>query len=220
MKVTIEDIGSTPPCKIDGCERKISQKGYCAKCLHAMPLSKRLPLYFDEKESGCWEWNGFKRRGYGGVTINNKFAIAHRISYELYVGEIPEGMLVRHRCDNRACVNPKHLEVGHHADNMQDMVERMRSCSGEKFWSAKIKDEDRIVICELVRRGHHQDDIAKIYDVRQSTVSSIWKKYGKSNLPLELDRQQIMAILTGNIHHAVNAQGERVEIAITDEATS
>jgi hypothetical protein len=77
----------------------------------------------------CWEWQGSKReKGYGLLFLRgNRVDSAHRVSWELHNGrEVPEGMVVRHTCDNPSCVNPAHLQVGTYADNLQDGIERGR----------------------------------------------------------------------------------------------
>src|SRR5689334_22633122 len=79
----------------------------------------------------CWEWNGrTDKNGYGslGVRIDRqrKTLTAHRVSHELNIGPVPIGMFVLHRCDNPACVNPSHLWLGTHTDNMKDMVNKRR----------------------------------------------------------------------------------------------
>lgn len=75
----------------------------------------------------CWPWKDtLNHRGYGVFGRLGKQWRAHRVSYELHVGPIPEGMAICHRCDNRLCVNPKHLFVGSHADNVKDMVAKGR----------------------------------------------------------------------------------------------
>jgi HNH endonuclease len=65
-----------------------------------------------EKADGCWEWTGARSdRGYGCIGAEGKTCYAHRIAYERQFGPIPEGLDIGHRCRNRACVNPHHLEA-------------------------------------------------------------------------------------------------------------
>jgi hypothetical protein len=78
------------------------------------------------KENGCWEWKGAKTHGYGAIMRNRQRLRVHRVSYELWCGSIPEGMVIRHVCDNPCCVNPSHLEYGTQAENIQDIVVRGR----------------------------------------------------------------------------------------------
>ena len=78
-------------------------------------------------ESGCIEWQGATVRGYGCLRIPHKTLYAHRVSWETSIGPIPEGLHVLHRCDNRLCVNPKHLFLGTHQDNMNDMSRKGRT---------------------------------------------------------------------------------------------
>lgn len=80
-----------------------------------------------EKTTSCWLWIGSKTgSGYGKLKRKGKFYTAHRVSWEVYNGPIPKGMLVLHTCDVRNCVNPKHLFLGTHQDNMDDMVRKGR----------------------------------------------------------------------------------------------
>lgn len=80
-----------------------------------------------KKKRGCWEWTaGRHRNGHGHLWSKEGTLLAHRVSYEINVGRIPKGEIVRHKCDNAGCVNPKHLELGTQAENVQDMVDRGR----------------------------------------------------------------------------------------------
>lgn len=78
-------------------------------------------------ESGCWIWVGtITNIGYGKVGVAYKTISAHRYSYTKYIGEIPEGKLVLHKCDIRCCVNPNHLFLGNQSDNIKDMYAKNR----------------------------------------------------------------------------------------------
>ena len=82
-----------------------------------------------EKGDSCWNWTGsLSKKGYGQIskTRNDGPELAHRLSYRLFVGPIPNGIMVLHKCDNPKCVNPSHLFLGTSGDNTQDMVQKER----------------------------------------------------------------------------------------------
>ena len=145
-------------CKIDGCGNKSGPgRGWCnkhykrwqihgdplkvARTTWCMPLAARLAAqYMVNMDSGCWEWNGrLSIAGYGQIKDNYRTRHAHRVSWEIHRGEIPIGLLVCHRCDNRKCVNPDHLFLGTDRDNRQDclMKDRANMPSGDNHWSRR-----------------------------------------------------------------------------------
>lgn len=76
---------------------------------------------FVDKSQDCWEWQGCKGNGYGRFGLNYKVVPAHRYSYELTHGEIPEGLMIDHICHNRACVNPAHLRLADKKQNAENL---------------------------------------------------------------------------------------------------
>lgn len=93
-------------------------------------------VHHGEAEDSCWGWTGRKgSAGYGEFKFWQKKHGTHRLSYELSIGEIPDGLCVLHRCDNRLCVNPSHLFVGSKGDNNRDRSAKGRSAKGDRHWS-------------------------------------------------------------------------------------
>ena len=95
----------------------------------------------------CWIWIGGKKNklGYGTIYVRKgETDEAHRVAYRNMVEPIPDGMCVCHKCDNPSCVNPDHLFLGTHQDNMKDMYRKGRNVPsiGEKNWRAKLTEEN------------------------------------------------------------------------------
>lgn len=91
------------------------------------PIEVRIKLNVVIAENGCWLWQGSKvGNGYGSIYFNGKKELAHRVSWILYRGQIPEGHQVLHECDTPPCVNPWHLFTGTNLDNVQDCIQKGR----------------------------------------------------------------------------------------------
>ena len=85
----------------------------------------------------CWWFLAGPSNRYGQIKFAGKQMLAHRVSFEVYNGDIPAGLVVRHRCDNPRCVNPDHLILGTYAENSQDMIDRGRAYHGGPGTPAK-----------------------------------------------------------------------------------
>src|ERR1035437_9317920 len=112
------------------------------------PKPKRSDSYkFAERyeivtETGCWIWTGHLRiDGYGMFVLDRKPTRAHRASWELHVGPIPDKALVIHRCDVPACVNPAHLRLGTNDENMADMVAKGRQAKGPRIRNSMFTED-------------------------------------------------------------------------------
>lgn len=80
-----------------------------------------------QKTDTCWLWIGaIDTTGYGKLNIDRKAVSVHRLSYTLHIGTIPADLYVLHHCDVRACINPEHLFLGTHLDNIRDMLQKKR----------------------------------------------------------------------------------------------
>lgn len=78
--------------------------------------------------NGCWVWNGSKTlKGYGRTNFQGRKSHAHRVSYKIFHGPIPEGLVIMHSCDNPPCCNPAHLSAGTHRDNVHDAIAKGRA---------------------------------------------------------------------------------------------
>ena len=123
--------------------------------------------------SDCWHWTGYLNKGYGSIRINGKMIKAHRFSYELHKGDIPESMFILHSCDNSMCVNPEHLSVGSHEDNMRDKVNKNRQAKGSNNGNSKLTQEQVREIKNKINLGISQRQIAKEYRVSNPAINKI-----------------------------------------------
>ena len=128
------------------------------------------------KQNECWFFTGTAdASGYGVFTHNKRKHGAHRFSYILFHGNIPKDMLIRHRCDNPACVNPHHLETGTTLDNIMDRVLRNRSAKGTGNGRSKLKESD---IKKILSDPRSSLQVAPDYGVSSSVILNV--RNGKS----------------------------------------
>ncbi len=136
----------------------------------------------------CWPWTGFcEAQGYGIIAIGRATRVkAHRVSWEIHFGEIPEGMCVCHHCDNPPCVNPAHLYVGTRADNNRDRGLRKRGKEHRQYGAsndnAKLTEDDVRAIIACLQTGKSQIAVAEMFGVSQPQISKIARGEAWSHL--------------------------------------
>jgi len=199
-------------CKVNNCGREVYAKSMCAShnsrfnrtgdANEMVPIKNiKMSLIdrFKEKiapknSNGCMEWMAcLSDNRYGAFITGSrtkrtrKRYIAHRLSYELFVGAIPKGKCVLHKCDNPKCVNPEHLFLGTQSDNMKDMIKKGRdfhvALLGSKHGNAKLNEEQVMEIKDKIKNGISLIELSKIYNVSPENISSIkrgktWKHIG------------------------------------------
>lgn len=138
------------------------------------PAEKLVKTGWTVTEAGCWEWRGFCAQpgGYGRVG----YKLAHRVSYELHRGPIPEGHFVCHRCDNPPCINPDHLFLGTPAENTADAVSKKRMAWGERAGAAKLTAGAVREIRALHAEGARPTQLAARYGVTHSAINFIIRR--------------------------------------------
>lgn len=190
-------VGRPKPraCSIEGCEKRARCQELCdmhytrmrrhgepTKLLNAdrnLDVAQRLEhAGWTVTSAGCWEFSGSKRHGYGQIALRGRRSeVASRAAYMAWVGAIGEGLYVCHRCDNPACINPQHLFLGTHDENMEDCKSKERHQHGERQWMAILTEADCQSIRELYHSGAHtQRQLGRQYGVAQSTISAVVRR--------------------------------------------
>lgn len=130
-------------------------------------------------ENGCWLFTGGKNsQGYGAIWDGEKQCRAHIVSYQIHVETVPKGLLVLHECDNPWCVNPEHLFLGTHQDNVDDMRTKGRDSydhtQGEGNGQAKLTEANVWDIRRLLSTGQYtQNQIGDMFGVTRGAIKSI-----------------------------------------------
>lgn len=140
------------------------------------PRNKKIE--WKEDENGCYICisHAGDKDGYPRIRDRYKNVGVHRYIYEECFGEIPKGMVIRHKCDNPKCINPEHLELGTHQDNSNDMVNRNRSCKGEKNGKSKLTKQDYEKILRARELDFTENEIAYIFGVNRAHINRLLKE--------------------------------------------
>ena len=148
-----------------------------------LDVGRKNPIRVVKTEDDCWECTSHKPMSNGRyyqITVGSRKdgtrrpIMLHRFMYEYYVGEIEEGLILRHTCDNDMCINPEHLLKGTNQDNSDDMVRRGRIAKGERVASSKLTDHEVLEIRDLYSKTEYtQSQIGNIYGVSQRQISNI-----------------------------------------------
>jgi hypothetical protein len=143
--------------------------------------SRFLACISPEPNSGCWLWQGaINNDGYGTIKSSGRAMKAHRAAWVLFRGAIPASTCVMHRCDNPTCVNPAHLTVGTHLENMRDMRRKGRGPerpTGVRNPNHRLTLEQVVELRRLYAAGGwRQVDLAARFGIKQPQVSSIVRR--------------------------------------------
>lgn len=138
------------------------------------PLAQRLWSNVDFTTSDCWLWAGhLSEKGYGRLAgRDGRVTYAHRVSWELFNGPLPHGLMVLHKCDVRACVRPDHLVLGTAQDNSDDMIAKGRANGPKGLRNAFAKlDTDKVR--DIRASEESSSALARRYGVNRSTVIAV-----------------------------------------------
>jgi DNA-binding CsgD family transcriptional regulator len=135
--------------------------------------------------SGCWEWKASRNdSNYGQLAVGgDRPMLANRAAFLAWVGDLAQGEVVCHTCDNPPCINPDHLFRGTRADNNVDMARKLRSANGERSGVHKLTDVQIEQILGMYAKGSHtQKAVARAFGISQGMVSMIINRRRRGHL--------------------------------------
>lgn len=183
-------------CSVEGCEKPAEARCLCNTHYMQQRRANLLPIgtrargtteerfwRFVDKSGECWLWLGssMTKKGYGLLPkvggSKGKSVLAHRLSYQIHKGEIPEGMVVMHSCDNPSCVNPDHLSVGTQSQNILEAIAKGRKVlpklphpSGVDHPKSKLTEQD---VRDIRSQAMNDTVLSKKYGVAVTTIRHI-----------------------------------------------
>ena len=214
-------------CEHETCDRAAYSRGWCLK--HYKRWWRNGSIYsvrrysadftledrlhntgWDETDAGCWEWRGGRQPfGHGYVNYGGAGVLAHRLAYEIWVGPIPEGHVVRHKCDNPPCINPDHLETGTYADNNRDTSERGRGNN------QKLTPSHRASIASRYKEGGvTQIQLAEEYGVSLTTINDAIHRKSRPT-PWERQVREFRRVFGVSNKFSLDADCARGELAVS-----
>lgn len=191
-------------------------------------IQQRLEAKLKLNEKGCLEWQGSSDR-YGQIRVSGKTIKTHRLAWKIKNGEIPEAMMVLHKCDNPLCCNTEHLFIGTQKDNMQDALKKGRlkfpfcpidkrprgekngmfihraKFTGSNNSNSKLNDSQRDLICSLKSEGITANSLAEQFNISSSQILRITRSRGIKRRPLKWTEKQRDSIMNTRLNKTANA---------------
>lgn len=178
--VTIQRIGQSAAKPSDIISEGSTTRALCSYSQAAGNAGSDMKRFWDKTikiENGCIEWTSCKNQwGYGVFALSSKekYVLAHRVAWFLSNRIIPDGMILMHSCDNPACVNIEHLQLGTQAENIADKVRKNRQAKGSKHGNSKLTEK---LVETIKSSSYSQRKLAKQFNVSQATIHMV--KSGK-----------------------------------------
>jgi hypothetical protein len=184
-----------PICTIENCSRPTRSWNLCSRHYYksrTKGLDGNYTIVNDDKlrlktnsvvdKNGCWRWRKSKFNGYGKTVLKRKAMSAHRASWIIFAGKIPNRLQVNHKCHVRDCINPDHLYLGDQKQNMRDMKQagRQKILKGSEIGNSKLQDADILQIRKISKQGVSVKEISQLFktcssNIRQIIACKTWK---------------------------------------------